>query len=140
MILALAGLRRLSVDSAPIHPIPVGDVLPAPGQGIICLERRRSDQGLAEVCKRLNDRDTALMASAERQFLATLGGSCDLPVGALAHVGGQSIELRGEYYPNAGKWRVAGSLAGPVSEASAIGQSLAKQLLRCAEEEAIHKS
>ncbi|MCY4543197.1 MAG: hydroxymethylbilane synthase [Rhodobacteraceae bacterium] len=129
LILAMAGLKRLAVDHVPIHPIPVTEMLPAPGQGIICLERRCSDRTLADAFSRLNDRNTALMAAAERHFLAGLGGSCELPVGALALIEGECIELTGEHYPRSDSWRVSGMIADSFDNAKTAGRTLARRLI-----------
>ena len=61
--------------------------MPAPAQGALAIETRDDiDAELRSVVAALNDRGTALAASAERALMASLGAGCAAPVGALARV------------------------------------------------------
>ncbi|MEM7481873.1 MAG: hydroxymethylbilane synthase [Acidobacteriota bacterium] len=83
VILAAAGLARLGVGGIPAHPLPPAVVQPAPGQGTLAIEVRAGSPA-EDLCRRLNDPETALAAAAERAVVAAFGGDCTLPLSAWA--------------------------------------------------------
>jgi hydroxymethylbilane synthase len=111
IVLAQAGLDRLGYTGlGHAYPIPVELVLPAPGQGALGVQGRIDDPDVTVYLKRLDHPPTRAAVTAERAFLAGLGGGCALPVGALATFqegqlrlqalvadpqGGQLIKVRG---------------------------------------------
>lgn len=82
-ILAMAGLGRLGVTGEPVHPIDPGDLLPAPGQGILAIEVRAGSQAEA-ACRELDHGPSARAAEAERGVVTAFGGDCTLPLAAWA--------------------------------------------------------
>jgi hydroxymethylbilane synthase len=85
-IVAIAGLKRLysELDHEICHPIPVTDMLPAIGQGVIGLEIRRDDDRIRGICSKINHQPTWDLMMAERAFLEHLEASCRTPAAALA--------------------------------------------------------
>jgi hydroxymethylbilane synthase len=78
-LLAAAGLDRLGLDiGAPI------DLLPAPAQGAIGVEVLAKRDDLRTLLTTIDHRPTHDAVSAERAFLAALGGDCHSAVAALA--------------------------------------------------------
>ena len=92
-VFALAGLIRLGVT--PPHAAPLGlDVMvPAPGQGALALQAREDDFETRTTLAPLDHPPSRLALEAERSLMWRLGGSCALPLGALATVNGSRIEL-----------------------------------------------
>lgn len=92
-VLALAGLTRLGV--MPPHAAPLGlDVMvPAPGQGALALQTREDDFPTRTALAPLDHIPSHLALEAERSLMWRLGGSCALPLGALATVNGSRIEM-----------------------------------------------
>lgn len=80
--LAAAGLNRLGLAERISCYLDPDVVIPAPAQGILALEIRREDKNLKEELDALHDPETEWEATAERGFLAGIGGDCHLPVGA----------------------------------------------------------
>jgi hydroxymethylbilane synthase len=113
-VLALAGLMRLNFVVTPEgrligEGVPDGllatilelDVmLPCVGQGAIGLEARKEDGPIAGICERLNDYSTMQCVTAERVFLAAMGGGCQSPVGAYAEARGEHLRLRAVSFDN----------------------------------------
>ncbi len=106
VVVALAGLRRLYTDPArggigplglPLKAVTLepGECLPAPAQGVLALECRRDDTATLEVLAAVDDPPTRAAVTAERGFQATLGGGCLTPIGALATIHGDRLELAG---------------------------------------------
>ncbi len=83
-IVAMAAIERLEIDESNIHPIHTSMMLPQAGQGIIAVECRSDDHETREYLTLIDDMTSHLELLAERAFLRTLSGGCNLPAGALA--------------------------------------------------------
>jgi hydroxymethylbilane synthase len=128
-ILAAAGLARLGYLERAAELLDTDAMLPAIGQGALTLEARAGDAEATEMASALEHRDTRLATTAERAFLARLGGGCRLPIAALGIVEGDSLRLRGLIADQEGQHILRGEVAGPASDAEALGTALAEQLL-----------
>lgn len=93
IILAAAGLTRLGLDNQITERLRLDVMLPAPGQGALAVQCR-DDDTLLELLAPLNHLPTRLAVTAERAFLAALGGGCSLPIAAYATVTGETLDLR----------------------------------------------
>lgn len=102
-LLACAGLRRLGLDEWLAAAIPVDDILPAVGQGAICVETRTDHDAANILLAALHHADTADCVTAERAFLAALDGSCRTPIAALAEIDGDGLRLRGQVFSPDGR-------------------------------------
>ena len=127
--LAMAGLTRLGIAHLARGAIAPEEMLPAVAQGAIGVERRSADTRVADLLALIHDHDTGLRLAAERQFLATLDGSCETPIAGLAVLDGPDLWLRGEILRPDGSQSIAGDLRGPVADGAALGEALARQLL-----------
>lgn len=127
--LACAGLKRLGMSEVPASPIAPEDMLPAVAQGAIGIERRMDDTRTQRMLSAIHDRPTGLRLAAERAFLATLDGSCETPIAALAELQDDTLHLRGEILKTDGSQAYSGALSGPVAEGAEIGKRLAADLL-----------
>jgi hydroxymethylbilane synthase len=95
IILAAAGLRRTGLfNEAEMTMLDPDQMLPAPGQGALAIQCRRTDERTRELLAVLDDRDTERAVTAERVIVQTLGGDCHSPIGALAEIDGQDMTLR----------------------------------------------
>jgi hydroxymethylbilane synthase len=128
-ILAAAGLARLGYLERAAELLDTDTMLPAIGQGALTLEARADDTEAVEMASALDHRDTRLATAAERALLARLGGGCRLPMAALGIVEGDSLRLRGLIADAEGQRLLRGEVAGPTSDAEALGAALAEQLL-----------
>jgi len=84
ILLAMAGLTRLGRADEVTEVLDPRRFVPAPGQGAIALECREDDQVVRDAVAPLHHPATARAVSAERTFLAALGGGCNVPLGAHA--------------------------------------------------------
>jgi hydroxymethylbilane synthase len=86
LLLAKAGLDRLGDQFVPagLHVSVVEQILPAPGQGAIAVECRKSDSVSAELLRPIHHEPTALCVAAERDFLRAQGGGCHIAIAARA--------------------------------------------------------
>ncbi|HZR21256.1 MAG TPA: hydroxymethylbilane synthase [Verrucomicrobiae bacterium] len=141
-ILALAGLTRLNYTITPTghltgEKMPEGILatvletevmLPCVGQGAIGIEIREEDNKLHGICKRLNDVETFQCVTAERAFLAAMGGGCQSPVAAYALVQGAKLQMRALSFANGPLRRAQASRS--LDQAAELGQALAAELAR----------
>ncbi|MCY0875077.1 MAG: hydroxymethylbilane synthase [Firmicutes bacterium] len=143
IVLAAAGLVRMGWWDAQTgqvaHHELIGralsfdEVLPAVGQGALCVECRADDETLLQLLSPLHDPDTADCARAERAFLAAVGGSCQVPVAGLAEVVGRDgavrqMRLRALIGAPDGSQVTAFSATG--TDPQALGVSVGEQLLK----------
>ncbi|HYM21134.1 MAG TPA: hydroxymethylbilane synthase [Candidatus Kapabacteria bacterium] len=85
MLLAAAGLTRLSMESEISEYIDTDVMLPAPGQGALAIECRADDSETISLLVSLNDEETSRSVNAERIILEALGGGCQLPLGTYVY-------------------------------------------------------
>ena len=83
IVVAVAALERLDRMDAVSEVLAPTVVLPQVGQGALAVECRPD---VAAVVSVLDDATTRRCVEAERAWLATLGGGCDLPAGAYATI------------------------------------------------------
>lgn len=88
VVLAQAGLARLGRTDVVTQVFDPMLMLPAPGQGALAIETRRSsvDSPLNTSLRILDDAATRVAVTAERAVLSALEAGCSAPVGALAVV------------------------------------------------------
>ena len=95
-ILALAGLKRLGLESEVTAAVDPDLMLPAVAQGAIGLEIRADDQQTRDLLAPLNDVHTETALAAERAFLKVLDGSCRTPIAGHAVLDGAGrLSFRG---------------------------------------------
>lgn len=83
LVLAAAGLARLGIEPEHVSPIPVEDMVPAPGQGALAVQACEGTTS-AEAAARIDDPSSHTSFEAERRLVGLLGGGCRLPLGAYA--------------------------------------------------------
>jgi len=92
-VVAAAALQRLRFHDHVAEILGTEVMLPQVGQGALAVECRAGDDELAALLATIEDRQTRRAVDAERAFLARLGGSCELPVGAYATDDGEGTML-----------------------------------------------
>jgi hydroxymethylbilane synthase len=133
ILLAAAGLVRLGFGGRIGQRLPPEIMLPAPGQGALAVTARSGDRAAAAAAARaVHHPARALAVAAERGFLRTLEGGCQVPVAALAALEGASLRLHGRVVSLRGEHAVEGqetARARDEHEAADLGARLAERLL-----------
>lgn len=129
MILAFAGIHRLRLDDHIAEIIPFDIMLPAVGQGAMAVEIREQDTELKEILKVLDDEETHLCVTAERAFLRTLEGGCQVPIGANAMIEKGVIRLEGMVGNLDGSINMREKISGEKRDAAMLGERLARTLI-----------
>jgi hydroxymethylbilane synthase len=128
IVLAAAGLRRLGLAHEIAELFSPEQICPAPGQGALGIQTRANDKA-HEVCSAINHPPTAYAVECERSVLATLGGGCQLPIGAFAEVDGQRLRLTAGVFATDASARVRASGEGSMLDAVALGAQIGNELL-----------
>lgn len=130
IILAAAGLRRLNLAERISAYVSIEEMLPAVGQGALGVETREDDEQANDLVKNLDDAQTRLACTAERAFLRTLGGGCQLPIAAHAIVAAHRLRLHGMIATTDGALLLRDSIEGEANDAQTLGERLAEQLIK----------
>ena len=93
IILAAAGLNRLGRTERVREVLPVETMCPAVGQGALGIEARADDSATLKELEFLDDDDARRATTAERALLRTLGGGCQVPIGAYAESADGALKL-----------------------------------------------
>lgn len=92
LVLAAAGLARLGVSPEHLRPLPVDEMVPAPGQGALAVQARAGDEA-AEVAAAIDHPASRAAFETERRVVTLLGGGCRLPLGAYAEPRADAVRL-----------------------------------------------
>lgn len=96
LILAAAGMKRLGMNQLICQYLDESIMVPAAGQGALCIESRTGDPLLAPILERLNHDPSHCCVSGERSFLKRLGGSCHIPAACYGRfINDKQISLTG---------------------------------------------
>lgn len=129
ILLATAGLNRLNLSSRIAEQLAPEVMCPAVGQGALAIETR-SDGGAGELaCRQLDHGETRAAVTAERAVLASLGGGCQVPIGAYATVANGQIHLRAVVISPDGQHIVRYEKQGDVTAARELGAAAGAELL-----------
>ncbi|MFN4023199.1 MAG: hydroxymethylbilane synthase [Hyphomonas sp.] len=136
--LAMAGLTRLGLADVAV-PVPLEDMLPAAGQGIIGVTLRDdTDTELFGAVESLNHEPSRAAAIAERAFLEKLDGSCRTPIAAHLFDRGEEWQLIGEVLNPGGtaRWRGDGVCRKDATAAQLVllGRAVAQEIIFAAKE------
>jgi hydroxymethylbilane synthase len=129
LVLAAAGMRRLGFTGRVSFTLPVDACVPSPGQGAIAIEQRANDPRTGTALAAIDHAPTASAVEAERALVAALGGGCQTPIGAIALVEGDDLDLHAVVVSLDGHRAVRGRDRAPRREAAALGARLARRLV-----------
>jgi hydroxymethylbilane synthase len=129
IVVAAAGLVRLSLLGRATEILDESVMLPAPGQGALAIQIRDDDERTAAAVRALHDAPCAAEVTSERALLAGLGGGCLVPVGARARIRRDRLSLDGFVGHPTGRPTVRLTAEGPAEAPEALGHSLAAAML-----------
>jgi hydroxymethylbilane synthase len=95
VVLAYAGLARISQTDMVSEIFEPDAMLPAPGQGALAVECRTDAAELVELLGMVDDPAARAAVTAERTLLAALEAGCSAPVGGYAVLTGSRLQLDG---------------------------------------------
>ena len=128
IVVAMAALRRLGREDAAAEVLAAELVVPQVGQGALAVECRIDDGETRDLLAAIDHGPSRRAVMAERAYLAELGGSCDLPVGAYATVEVDgTVRLTGLLAATDGRLVLRHAASGEDGEA--VGRAVARHLL-----------
>lgn len=128
-LLALAGLKRLGLESHATAILSIDDFLPAAGQGAIAITKRVGDNRVRDALAPIVDAATGAALAAERAFLTVLDGSCRTPIAAHAKLDGAELVFHGLVLRADGSEVFEARRRGPAVDAALIGDDAANEIL-----------
>ncbi len=129
LIMAMAGIRRMGWEDQIAGLLNPDEMLPAPAQGALAVEARNDDEATYALLNSIHDKETAAGVKAERAFLASLEGGCQVPIAAYAESTGDSkIKLTGLVASLDGRDCIRESLEDISEKAEEIGNTLAQRV------------
>ena len=131
IILAAAGLRRLELDQHISELLPIDEFPPAVSQGAIGVCMRTGDSDAGRWLMKLDNRASRLATTAERALLRRLEGGCQVPLGAIGSLDGETLRLQAVVCSLDGKKNIQAKsqLAASLENATTLGQTVADDLL-----------
>ncbi len=129
IILSLAGLRRTKMTNCITEILPTNVMLPAVGQGVICLQCHKNNKEVIKILEELTHHTTKIVATAERAFLKEVNGDCKTPLAALARITNHAtINLKAMLRIEEKNHFI--TIQGSIKEAAKIGKTAAEEILR----------
>ena len=95
LVMAAAGIERLNLDHHITEYFNHKKFLNAPGQGAIAVEHSKNNNRIKEIVKKINHSKSMLCVNHERNFMKTMGGGCNYPIGAYSYFDGDTLYLEG---------------------------------------------
>ena len=131
IILAAAGLRRLNLDQHISELLSVEEFPPAVSQGAIGVCMRTGDTEAGRWLQKLDNRASRLATTAERALLRRLEGGCQVPLGALGTLDGETLRLHAAVCALDGTkiLQARSEMPASLANATSLGQRVADDLL-----------
>jgi hydroxymethylbilane synthase len=140
IVLAAAGLRRLGRTDEVGFAFGLDELTPAAGQGALALEARVDDVFAASAAAGITDHASLVELTAERAAIASLGASCDTPIGICARHEAEGLRVLGfAGLPDGSEW-VRDGVAGSPEQPGALGEALAERMLRAGAGELLERA
>ena len=128
IVLAAAGLKRVGLEDRITQYFRENEFIPAPGQGILCIQCRENDNKIRTLLEEINDDEVKLMCQAEREFSRIFDGGCHTPIGCSSKIDGENLTLKGMFYE--GDTRILKEIMGKKYDAEKLAQELAEKIKR----------
>ena len=128
IILAAAGLKRVGLEDRITQYFGENEFIPAPGQGILCIQCRENDDKIRTLLEEINDDEVKLMCQAEREFSRIFDGGCHTPIGCSSKIDGENLTLKGMFYEE--DTRILEKITDKKYDAEKLAQELAEKIKR----------
>lgn len=137
IILARAGVERLALNKYISSIIPTSIILPAVGQGALGIECRKDDKELLGILSKINHKKTEIETRAERAFLRSLEGGCQVPIACIVKIEKDNLTIEGKVLSLDGSICFHQKISGSIRKPEKLGEKLAQNLLKAGAKEII---
>lgn len=141
IILASAGINRLGfTDSVKyVYPISLEEMVPSMGQGALGIEAI-NDPEVIKIVSRLQDDSTMIATTVERDFVDSLNGGCQVPIGVNAVVEGENISIKVILGLPDGSEILKEDMTAKISDYKTIGREIGQDLINKGAKELLHRA
>ena len=129
IVVAAAGINRLGYGDYIDQYLDPKTIVPEPGQGALAVQFRTENTYVQELCTQIEDSDTKIAITEERNFLKEVDGGCKVPIAAHVQVNGSTVVMNGMMVCSNGIDIVKESIEVTVDEYHGIGNTLARNIL-----------
>jgi hydroxymethylbilane synthase len=129
IVVAAAGVKRLNLEYKITEYLNPDIILPAIGQGALCIEIRNEDPIIGPLVESLDHAPTRIVVKGERAFLNRVEGGCQVPIAGYGKISQNQFILTGLVAEVDGSQLIKAEMSGPVDSSEAIGIDLAEELL-----------
>lgn len=138
IILAYIGLFRLDLLKDIPYVQKLSFMIPPMGQAALGIEIVDGNPFLKEVADKLNDKQSFLLTSLERDFVASIGAGCSAPVATNATISNDKVTLKAMVgYPD-GTHILEKSIEANIDDCGHLGFELAKIMMEAGAKEILH--
>jgi hydroxymethylbilane synthase len=128
LILAAAGIKRLGEEHLIDQYLDPYELLPAVGQGALAVEIKSDREDLRQFIRSaVNDAETEKIIHIEREFLRTLEGGCQVPIGVYCEYQDKEFLITGLVSNLDGSEQIVRSQKS--TEHTGLGQALAQEMI-----------
>ena len=127
IVLAHAGISRLGLD-VKFSILSTKDFPPSPGQGALAIVARSNDSELISILKKIEDIKSRKEIEAERALSDHVDSGCRFPVGALAKIDAETMNLVVAAYSVDGKKSLIIERTGSIDDPKILGRKLGLEL------------
>lgn len=140
IILAYIGLYRLDLLKDITYVEKLEFMIPPMGQAALGIEIVDSNPFLHEVAAKLNDDESFLLTSLERDFVSKIGAGCSAPVATNATLQNEKVVLRAMIgYPD-GTHIMEKSIESGINDCGELGYLLAQEMIESGAIDILHKA
>lgn len=125
--LAVAGLKRLNIDTKLYSILELDHFLPSISQGVIGIECRKDNKHIINLLRSINDIETEVCTKAERAYLEYMNADCSVPIAAYAQINDNQIFLKALVIDNKHQFHKF-NINGPIDKAVELGKEAGAML------------
>ena len=131
IVLSYAGLIRLKKDHLISDLFSVDEFLPASCQGAVGIQMANKNNNLEflNALNKINNQNTELACSAEREVLKSINANCNSPVSVYANIEKNEISIQCQLFDHNGSLLFNESIEGATENNLLIAQELGKKII-----------
>ncbi len=129
IVLANAGLSRMTIDTSRFYKIDPKIMLPAVNQGCVVGHIMLHRNDLLTLMNKVIDPEVRIAFEAERQCINLLDANCHSAVGVFAKVIGQELELTCRILMPDGSEKIEASVVGSINNHLQMSEEIAEELV-----------
>jgi len=128
IIMAATGLQRLGMEERITEILDISIMVPAVSQGAIGIEICDNDPELTSIMNGINHPETMLITRAERAYLKSMKGGCQIPIGCYSEIKDGKLNFTGLVTDLDGQKSIRLTLSGKPEEAENIALEVSEKM------------